>query len=461
MPIKRTTEAHSMFYESTAEHRRVAVVGSGASGLAAAFALENAGFSVDLIESGPLLGGRFGVSKLGDRPVMMGGKNIGRKYTAFRAFTEALGHHPYDEFGINTSRVKDGELQALDSSKRAKSLRNVFTMASPRDLARLVGLAVRIKRDDANRFLGSPLFQRLSESHDAQPLSAHFGDDAVRNLLRPMTVRMNGAEPDEVYLGTFGTNLSLLLDTFDQLEHGIQPVLEAMERRVTVRLRSHVEDLLVEDGRVVGLRVAEGDSPAIELRYDAVVLATPAHAAADVLRSELPACSERLDSVNYFPTTVALVEYDRPVFSSRVRALAMDDGPCSNAGAYGREDRHIVRYTFSGREARTPAPSAEQIAAWIDEGEQRLRQFIPESRPAHRVDTVSRHWSRGYCGYVPFHGRFASALRHDLAGVAGLALAGDYLKGVSIEACFRSGEQAAGELREQLLAERVNEVQAS
>jgi oxygen-dependent protoporphyrinogen oxidase len=450
-----------MFYESTAEQRRVAVVGSGASGLAAAFNLENAGFSVDLIESEPVLGGRFGVAMLGDRPVMMGGKNIGRKYTAFRAFTEALGRHPYDEFGINTSRVKDGELQALDSSKRAKSLGNVLKMASPRDLARLIGLAVRIKRDDANRFLGSPLFTKLSESHDAEPLSAHFGPDAVGNLLRPMTVRMNGAEPDEVYLGTFGTNLSLVLDTFDQLAHGIQPVLDAMARRVTVRLHSRVENLLVEDGRVVGLRVAENGSAAIDLPYDGVVLATPAYAAADVLRSELPECSTRLDGVSYFPTTVALVEYDRPVFSTGVRALAMDDGPCSNAGAYGREDRHIVRYTFSGREARTPAPSAEQIAAWIDEGEQRLREFIPESRPAHRVDTVSRHWSRAYCGYVPFHGRFLSALRRDLAPVPGLALAGDYLKGVSIEACFRSGEQAAGEISERMLAGQVNEVQAS
>jgi oxygen-dependent protoporphyrinogen oxidase len=450
-----------MFYEEISEQRRVAVVGSGVSGLAAAFNLENAGFAVDLIDREPQLGGRFGVATLGDRPVMMGGKNIGRRYTAFRAFTEALGHHPYEEFGINTSRVKDGQVRALDSSNRAKSLSNVLTMAAPRDLARLVGLAVRIKREDANRFLGSPLTTKLAERYDSEPLSAHFGTEATRNLLRPITVRMNGAEPDEVYLGTFPTNLSLVLDTFDQLVHGIQPVLETMARRVTVRLDSRVEDLLVEDGRVVGLLVSEGDEPAVQLRYAAVVVATPAHAAGDVLRSALPACSRRLDAVRYFPTTVALVEYDRPVFSTGVRALAMDDGPCSNAGAYGREDRHIVRYTFSGLRARDPAPSAEQIDGWIDEGERRLRQYIPESRPAHRVDSVRRRWDRGYCGYVPFHGRFASALRRDVAGLAGLALAGDYLMGVSIEACFRSGEQAAGEISERMLATTVDEVQAS
>jgi oxygen-dependent protoporphyrinogen oxidase len=437
-----------MFYDAAGE-QRVAVVGSGISGLAAAFELENAGYDVDLIEREDRLGGRFGVATLGERPVMMGGKNIGRKYSSFRAFTSALGSHPYEEFGINSSRVKDGQVQTFDSSRVAKSLRNVFKAGSPRDLGRIAGLAMRVKADDDNRFLGSPLFTRLADRSDDTPLSAHFGPDLTRHLLRPMTVRMNGAEPDEVYLGTLGTNLALILDTFDQLVRGIQPVLDAMARRVTVRLGSHVEGLIVEDGRVAGLRIAQDGAPAAEQRYDGVVVAAPALAAADILRSALPELSRRLDEVRYFPTTVALVEYDRPVFTTAVRALAMDDGPCSNAGAYGQEDRHIVRYTFSGRRARTPEPSADQIEEWIGVGEERLHTHVPTSRRARRVRSVSRHWGRGYCGYVPFHGAFLSAVRGEVAALPGLELSGDYLLGVSIEACFRSGEQAAASLAQQ------------
>lgn len=438
-----------MFYD-TAGERRVAVVGSGISGLAAAFQLDNAGYCVDLIERDDRIGGRFGVAALGERPVMMGGKNIGRRYSAFRAFTSALGSHPYEEFGINSSRVEDGQVQTFDSARVARTLRNVFKVGSPRDLGRIAGLAVRVKTDDANRFLGSPLFTRLADRHDATPLSAHFGPDLTRHLLRPMTVRMNGAEPDEVYLGTLGTNLALILDTFDQLVRGIQPVLDAMARRVTVRLGSHVECLLVEDGRVAGLRIAHDGSPAADQRYDGVVVAAPARAAAGVLRSELPQLGRRLDEVRYFPTTVALVEYDRPVFTPQVRALTMDDGPCSNAGAYGQEDRHIVRYTFSGRRARISEPSAEQIEQWIGAGEERLREHVPASRRARRVRSVSRHWAAGYCGYLPFHGTFLAAVRDEVAALPCLELAGDYLLGVSIEACFRSGEQAAGRLAEQI-----------
>src|ERR1700678_2194335 len=136
-----------MPHQAIAAPPRVAVVGSGVSGLAAAFSLENA---------------------------------------AFRAFTAALGRHPYEEFGINTSRVKDGKVQAIDSSRIAKSLRTVFASGSARDLARLAALAARIKHDDANRFLGSPLFTRLSERYDDEPLSAHFGSDVARHLLRLM-----------------------------------------------------------------------------------------------------------------------------------------------------------------------------------------------------------------------------------------------------------------------------------
>jgi len=157
-----------------------------------------------------------------------------------------------------------------------------------------------------------------------------------------------------------------------------------------------------------------------------------------------------LEEVRYFPTTVALVEYDRSVFSAEVRALAMDDGPCSNAGAYGQTDRHIVRYTFSGRDARIHDPSPAQIDEWIDGGEEQLQAQMPIARGAQRVAKISRHWTHGYCGYVPFHGRFLGDVRRGLADAPGLALAGDYLLGVSIEACVRSGLRAAESLTPQL-----------
>jgi oxygen-dependent protoporphyrinogen oxidase len=423
---------------------RVAVVGSGISGIAAAVRLDRAGHDVELIEREDVLGGRFGVGTFGDRPVMLGGKNVGHKYTAFRTLLSELGEFRWEPFGINASTMRDGEVLTLDSSRRGSSLRNVLRMGSAPDLVRLAALAARIRLNDSNRFLGSKYFTGLSRRHDHQPLSAHFGSAVVDTLLRPMTVRMNGAEPDEVYLGTFGTNLALLLDTYEQLTDGVQPALDAVSRRVDVRLGTAARGLIVKDGRVVGLRLTERGEPVADAFYDGVVIATPAGATAEIVREAAPELSHRLASVRYNPTNVVLVEYDRPVFTPQVRALAMHDGgPCSNAGAYGREDRHIVRYTFSGRGARDLGSASPE--EWVGEAEDRLVRYLGVGR-AERVRTLGRSWSAGYCAYVPFHGDFLDDVRRRTVALPGLELAGDYLWGVSLEACCRSGNAAADRL---------------
>jgi oxygen-dependent protoporphyrinogen oxidase len=442
---------------------RVAVVGGGISGMAAAFHLTRAGCSVEVIEREGTLGGRLGAGRLGEREVMLGGKNIGRRYRSFRGFTAALGRNPYETFGINASRVVDGEVVTLDSTRRVRSARNLVRAGALRDLLRLGQLAAQVRRQEGNRYLGSPLSAALGRRYDHAPLSAHFGSEVVGHLLRPMGIRTNGAEPDELYLGGFTTNIGLLMDTYDQLRSGIQPALEAFAQRVPVRLHSHVESLTLRDGQVTGLRIATGgatasqDATVSEQSYDAVVIATPALPAAEILSTVQPALAGRLAEVSYFPGTVVLVEYDRPVFTPAVRALAMDDGPCSNAGSYGMADRHIVRYTFSGREARvahTPNGQAQlqsdaQLEQWLLAAEERLGRHVPVAG-AQRVGSVMAHWDTAYCGYVPRHGEFLGQVQSGLQELGGLALAGDYLRGSSIEACFRSGTEAAVKIMSQL-----------
>lgn len=425
----------------TTSSRSVAVVGGGASGLATALRLTRAGHDVEVIESDNVLGGRFGIDKLGDRSIMMGGKNIGKRYEFFREFTSAYGNSRYEPFGINASRVKDGQVLTLDSTRRTRSLRALFKAGGIRDLLRLGSLAAKVGLDREAGFLGAKSFMTLSAARDGKPLSAHFGPGLVRNLLRPMTIRMNGAEPDEVFLGTFGTNLALLFDTYDQLSDGIQPALTAFEQRVPVRRNTRVTDLVMENGVVTGLQIEENGTTDV-LHYDGVVLAVPAHAAAKVTESSRPDLSALLAKPRYFPSTVVVAEYDRPMFTREVRALAFDDGPCSNAGSYGKNERNIVRYTFSGRAGRVHDVTQEKLDEWISATEDELIKHLGVQR-GKRLRTAVRHWNAAYCAYLPFHGDFLSELKTCVADVEGLELAGDYLWGVSIEACSRSGAAAA------------------
>src|SRR5918999_1252738 len=141
-----------------AEPGRVAVVGGGMSGLAAAFYLRRAGYEVELLERAAELGGRSASGHLGSRSVTFGGKNIGRRYTHFREFTRELGGHPYEPFGINSSRVDGDSIVTVDSSRKARSLQVLARQGSPTDFARLAYLAVRVRSKEENRFLGSRYF---------------------------------------------------------------------------------------------------------------------------------------------------------------------------------------------------------------------------------------------------------------------------------------------------------------
>jgi len=436
---------------SSNNHRgKVAVVGGGVAGIAAAYHLHTAGYHVDLIERDDVLGGRFGVDRLGDRPVMMGGKNIGRSYTELRAFLAAMQVDDFEFFGVNTSRIINGELVTFDSTnKKLDLIRKFAKMGSPVDLAKLVWLMTKIRRDESNRFLGSETFSKLGAERDHKPLTAYFGPELVNNMFRPLTVRLNGAEPDEMYLGNFGVNLGLA-GTFDQLTGGVEPALARLSDRVSVKLNSHVQRLVIRDGRVRGLEISHNSEAPHHVAYDGVVVATPAYAAAEITKPTLPALSELLRAVRYFPAAVAVIEYDRPVFDEVVRAIALDGGRCSNAGVYGVDDLNIVRYTFSGRAAR-PMPSDDALQSWIDDAEKTIKELlaVPE---LNRVNQLTRIWPAAYCAYLPFYGEFLSKVRAEVASAPGIELAGDYLRGAPLEACFRSGREAAQRLMSDVAA---------
>ncbi|WP_024806332.1 FAD-dependent oxidoreductase [Nocardia sp. BMG51109] len=434
-----------MSTQNSSAGKQVAVVGAGIAGLAAAFHLQKAGCRVDLIERDQLLGGRMGLDRLGDRRVMMGGKNMGKKYSAIREFLADLGNPRLEPFGINTSRVIDGKLLTYDSDQTVLGrLQRLRQMAAVSDLGKTASLALRVRSKEENRFLGSETFTKLGARNDHKPLSEHFGPAIQRNMFRAVTVRMNGAEPDEVYLGTFGTNLGMLMDTYDQLTDGIAPVIDALGERVSVLANSSVEGLIVRDGRVSGLEVSENGGPVRERDYDGVVLAAPAHAAADIVKGTMAELSNLLMNVRYFPAAVALVEYDRPFFTSDVRAILLDDGPCSNVGAYGVDDLHIARYTFSGRAARSGL-SEGRLDEWIDDAEARVKGLLGIGQ-IERVRSVSKVWDAAYCAYLPYHGEFLKNVRAEVRDAPGLELAGDYMRGAPIEAAFRSGAEAARRL---------------
>ncbi|QBS39152.1 FAD-dependent oxidoreductase [Nocardia sp. CS682] len=418
---------------------RVAVVGAGVSGIAAALALHRAGRTVEILERADRIGGRLGFADLDGGEVLLGGKNIGRAYSRFRAMLDSLGGTGYEPFGINTSRLVAGRLVSLDSDNRAETLHGILRMCDWRDLSTLDGLARKVRSADSARFLGSDLARKLGR-HDDRPLSEHFGKRTTANFLRPITVRMNGAEPDEAYYGNFPTNMGMLLDKFEQPTVGLSTLLTRITAFVEIHFRTTVTRITQGDDGVV-LDLADAAGRPRQARYDAVVVGTPAYAAAPLLAP----LSDLLHSVRYFPATVAVVRYVHNVFAADVRAIALDGQPCSNAGSYGKETRNIVRYTFSGRDGRLTDPTETEVLDLVTDAEQQLRTHLGTARQPRTAAAV-QHWPQAYCAYLPHYSDFLDALTAAAAALPRVALAGDYLLGTSLEACCRSGESAAAAL---------------
>lgn len=282
------------------------VVGGGVSGVAAAWFLRDAGWRVTIVEAGDRLGGRAAAVRMGEREVTLGGKNIGRRYHRVRKFIAAHGPADYEEFGINSARVTPRGLRTVDSTKRVRSLLALVQENSPADVVRLGVWARRVARNDEDRWADSPFFARLAAARGEPTLADVLDRRALATLVRPMTVRMNGAEPDEALLSTFGSNLGTLLDTFDQLSGGFRPVLERFIETVDCRLSTNVVATSPAGKRRAV--IVDGPSGPEALEAEAVILAVPAGAAARLVRDEAPDLSSALGSVRYFPARVSVAE---------------------------------------------------------------------------------------------------------------------------------------------------------
>jgi oxygen-dependent protoporphyrinogen oxidase len=419
---------------------RWVVVGGGASGLATAFFLRQMGSDAVIVERDAAPGGRMGTVQLGDRSLDCGGKNIGKRYRLFRRFAASIGSYPFEYFGLNSSQVVDGAVKTVDAGARWRTLLGLARGLAATDVLRFGRLLWQVKADETAGYLGSSLSRRLAARFDSRPASAYFSKAFCQRLLRPMSVRMNGAEPDEIYVGNLGSNVRMILDTYEQFQHGLAPLLRDVQQQYDVRPNTTAESLLVSDGRVVGVGVRTGNGSTSNLLGRGVIVATPAHAAAALTEPVLPQVAALLRTVAYYPVTLIVAEYDRPVFTSSVRAFVFDETELvSNAGAYGIHDLNLVRYTFSGRTARHAIDRGMDDERLLAAGERALAKHVPLDATWRRR-FVTRHFRPGLCAYTPRHGAFLDRLAQERARVPGLHLTGDYVQGASIEACFRAAE---------------------
>ena len=432
---------------------RVAVIGGGISGIASAYYLSKRNIEVDLYESEDRIGGRIGSEELQGHWLDFGGKNIGKNYRLFRDFVSACGVNDYEYFGFNTSQIINGRVVRIN--KEGAKLLNILRligMCGIDGIRKLYPHVRVIMKDRSQGVLDSDYFNTLSEQYDHLSLAGYLKEPCLGHVVRPVTVRMNGAEPDECYLGNFGSNLALVIDSYEQLKKGMHGMLDAFHLFAgagSVRILAGQRVTSVSNDPVSGsikldfLKRGVSESAV----YDKVISALPAARLSALLNDVLPEASELLRQVKYYPVAVAIVKYRRDVFQKSLRAMVFDHSfPLSNAGAYGINDLNLVRYTFSGRASRSVISESSVPEEVIALGERIAGSYFTISDNT-RESFAYRYITEGLCAYSPFHHRLLLEVDNKLKPFAGFGSTGDYRRGASIEACFR----AAGECVDKLL----------
>ena len=428
---------------------RIAVVGGGIAGMAAAEEVGARGHLAEIFEATAGLGGRIAPDDLASREIFLGGKNIGRRYQRFRELFDRRGRGDYEAFGPESGQVWRGRVRTLSFSSPSMRLRLGGRMMLRGQVGggrRFLRLARQVRQDPESAHLGDRFFEDLALETGDPTIPEYVGTALCQDVVRHMTVRMNAAEPEECHLGNMGTNLGLVVDRFDQLAGtALGDWIRAVRAAHATHTNMPIAGLTRKGERIGGIVGADGD----ERRFDGVVLALPAHAAALVIGEQEAVLSSLLCTIRYFPVGVVVAEYDRPAFPEAFAALTAPAGMAlSNAGSYGLRDRHVVRYTFSGRSARERiSPDLFDPEALLGEAEGFLGHHAPVAQ-ARRVGFAARAFQPGLCAYRQDHAAFLREARARLSALPGLALAGDYMRGASLEACVRSGQEAA----EQVLA---------
>ena len=303
----------------------------------------------------------------------------------------------------------------------------------------------------------------------------HFGAEVVERLADPLLSGIYGADADQLSLMAvlprfremerkYGSLIRGMLAArarqmassnghakpplFSSLKAGMQQLVDALRAQLDpCALRTGVEiSALRPDG--ARWKIAAGG---VWEHFDAVILATPAHVAGRLLASADPPLSQELAGISYSSSVTISLIYDRRDLAgydtgfgflaprSEGRRLLAATFVHNKFPHRAPDNRGIVRGFLGGqRDADAVRMSDSDILATL---QRELREITGISAPP-REARIHR-WERAMAQPSPGHLDRMARISERLRQLRGLALAGNYLSGIGVPDCVRTGTEAA------------------
>ena len=242
---------------------------------------------------------------------------------------------------------------------------------------------------------------------------------------------------------------------FVTLSTGLTTLIEAMAAKLppeSVRLNSPIEKI-EHSGNVWRLFPADAGKC---LEFDAVIVATPAYRARDLIAPVDAELAAELGQIEYSGTAIVSLGYDLRQVGHRLDGMG--------AVVPSIENSPILACSFSSQKYPHRAPAGKTLlrvfvggARRPDLAEMPDAQLLPlvleHLRPLLRIEGPPvfcdiAHWPRTMPQYHVGHQQRVARIEARLALLPGLKMAGSAFRGVGLPDCIHGGERAAEQILE-------------
>ncbi len=468
---------------------RTAIIGGGIAGLAAAYELEKArttGAPVEytLFEAGARLGGVLSSEIVQGAVVERGPDSFLTEKTAAAELCRELGLGdellPSNDIARKTYvvvrnrlvQLPDGLMFMVPTKLMPTALTRLFSPKTKMRMAKEVFLQPRPSDGDESiaslveRHFGAEVVDRLVDPL----LSGIYGGDAEQLSARTVLPRMVEIEAryGSLTRGMLAAHKQMRAraaqngtrpaqrPVFTTLRGGMQQLVTALESRIdagSIRRSTAVRNI---EKNSSGWKVTAGETAGF---YDAVILASPAWAAGELLSGVDRTLGNELASIPYSSSITVNLIYDE----AKIGHLPDGFGflvPTSEA-------RSMLACTFVHRKfiGRTPKGKAvlraflggiknEALLAASDDEllatvRRELSEILGAGVIARSVEPEYAHvarWRRSMAQYAVGHQERMMRVQTRLQALPGLELVGNAYDGIGVPDCIRLGRQAARDL---------------
>ena len=458
---------------------RIAIIGGGISGLSAAFTLEEkrkSGAKIEyvLFETAPRLGGVM-VTDRADGCLIEAGPDsflTEKPWAADLCRKIGLGDQ------LIGSNDADRKTYIVVKNKLVVMPDGLMFMVPTKILPTVLSplFSLRTKMRMAAEWFHPPHKAEADETV-AQMVERHYGAEMVDLLADPLLSGVYGGEATDLSVravlprfadmeskhGSLGRAMlsarrkmasaakTPARPLFSSLKDGMQQMVDALVGRLdakSLKTSAPVQSVIRQDN---GWTVSAGYQTD---HFDAVIIATPTHAAAAVLKAADENLARNLSDINYSSSVTVTLGYDEKVRRSLPPGFGFlvprSEGRRMLAATFvhnkfphrAPENRAIVRCFLGGARDEQILQSSEAEILQIVRAE--LRQIVGLN--AEPLFARVYKWKSAMAQYSVGHLERLQRIESLRQKLPGLALAGNGYSGIGVPDCVRSGSEAAGKI---------------